>query len=222
MLLLLKESPPQQPQAVLDREKRLLATPRGHLLENLKNGYEMTVGSRDSSTQASIFRWIANSIYNRLATYITGHKISDLTSGFRAVSRTKFIEYIDLLPNGFSYPTTITMAFFRSGYPVYYTPILARKRLGKSHINLLMDGSRFFIIIFKVGTLYSPLKIFTPASFAFFIMGISYYTYTFLSDGHFTNMGALLFTTSVLIFLIGLVSEQATQLLYMARDKKSP
>ena len=150
---------------------------------------------------------------------MVNRRIDDLTSGFRAVRARKFREFIYLLPNGFSYPTTITMSFFRAGYPVGYVPIMAKKRGGKSHISPLRDGMRFLLIIFKVGTLYSPLKIFVPISLAFFATGLGYYVYTFLAEHRFTNMSGLLFTTSILIFLIGLVSEQITNLLYSRREE---
>lgn len=184
------------------------------LLDKLASGYDMVVGARQSGSQASVGRWAANGFYNRLSSLIVGHPIADLTSGFRAVKATLFKEFLSLLPNSFSYPTTITMAFFRAGYSVGYEPIHAPKRIGKSHIHPLRDGVRFLIIIFKIGTLYAPLKIFGPLSFIFFNLGVFYYGYTFSTDGRFTNMGALLFITAILIFLIGLVSEQITQLLY--------
>ncbi|MFK5969966.1 MAG: glycosyltransferase family 2 protein [Candidatus Marithrix sp.] len=184
------------------------------LLTKLEAGHDMAIGARGSESQASFGRWCANSFYNWLASWIAGHKITDLTSGFRAVKAEKFKEFLYLLPNGFSYPTTITMAFFRTGYNVSYIPIVAHKRIGTSHIKLLKDGIRFLLIIFKIGTLYSPLKLFGPLSFIFFGLGLSYYSYTFITDGRFTNMGVLLFITSILIFLIGLLSEQITQLLY--------
>jgi len=174
----------------------------------------MCVGARDSESQASIGRSLANQVYNKLATWISGHHIPDLTSGFRAVKRTKFREFLYLLPNGFSYPTTITMAFFRAGYSVSYIPITARARGGKSHINLLKDGARFLIIIFKIGTLYSPLKIFIPTAMAFFATGLGYYVYTFITRHAFSNMSAVLFISAIIVFLIGLVSEQITSLMY--------
>ncbi|HEC20367.1 MAG TPA: glycosyltransferase family 2 protein [Gammaproteobacteria bacterium] len=184
------------------------------LLDAIKTGYDMAIGARDSSSQASSARRLGNGIYNQLASMITGHRIEDLTSGFRAVRTEKFREFLPLLPNGFSYPTTSTMAFFRAGYAVGYIPITANKRMGNSHINLLKDGTRFFLIIFKIGTLYSPLKIFLPISLLFFALGSIYSVYTLAVKGHFTNMSALLLSVSVLIFLIGLVSEQITALLY--------
>ncbi len=192
-----------------------------NLLAELKSGYDMVVGARNSGSQASIGRLWANSFYNWLASWISGHNIADLTSGFRAVRAAKFSEFLYLLPNGFSYPTTITMAFFRAGYSVSYIPIIAHTRIGKSHIKLLRDGIRFLLIIFKIGTLYSPLKLFGPLSVFFFVLGLSYYSYTFITDARFTNMGVLLFITSILIFLIGLLSEQITQLLYSYSNKKS-
>lgn len=184
------------------------------LIEGLDKGNDMVVGARSSVSQANTARRIANAFYNWFASWMTNQKIQDLTCGFRAVKAQKFREFLHLLPNGFSYPTTITMAFFRVNYPILYIPITAGKRQGKSHINLFRDGLRFSIIIFKVATLFSPLKVFIPVSAAFFLTGFSYYMYTFINHGRFTNMSALLFTTSVIIFLIGLVSEQITFLAY--------
>jgi glycosyltransferase involved in cell wall biosynthesis len=184
------------------------------LIAELDKDYDMVVGARDASSQASMGRKLANGFYNKFASYMVGHKIEDLTSGFRAVKASKFREYLFLLPNGFSYPSSITMAFFRAGYSIKYVPIVLPKRKGVSHISPVKDGIRFLLIIFKVGTLYSPLKIFFPISFMHFFLGIGYYAYTYLTAGRFTNMSALLFITAVIIFLIGLVSEQITNLMY--------
>lgn len=189
------------------------------LLAKLDEGYDMVVGARDRNSQASIGRSLANRLYNSLASLLVGHRIEDLTSGFRAVRKTKFCEFLYLLPNGFSYPTTITMAFFRAGYSVAYVPIETRRRNGRgSHIRPLRDGARFLLIIFKVATLYSPLKLFAPASAMFFLLGLGNYGYTFATQGRFTNMSALLFSASVIVFLIGLISEQITQLAYRSLD----
>ncbi|GAB3093045.1 glycosyltransferase family 2 protein [Aestuariicella hydrocarbonica] len=184
------------------------------LLEKLDEGFDMVVGARGRDGQANAGRGAANKFYNTLASYITGQNVEDLTSGFRAVRASKFREFLSLLPNGFSYPTTSTMAFFRAGYPVAYVPILVKKRIGKSHINLVRDGIRFLLIIFKVGTLYSPLKMFVPLSFIVFILGLIRYFYTFSVSGEFTNMSAILFVSSLLIFLMGLISEQISSLVY--------
>ncbi len=187
------------------------------LLARLGEGYDMVVGARDEGSQANLSRGLANRFYNWLASRMVGQRVEDLTSGFRAVRAERFKEYLDLLPNGFSYPTTITMAFFRSGYAVGYVPIHASARTGKSHIRPLHDGLRFVFIIFRIGTLYSPLKLFLPISLAFFLTGLGYYSYTFTAYGRFTNMSALLLITAVLVFLIGLVSEQITNLLFSTR-----
>ncbi|SDW43882.1 glycosyltransferase family 2 protein [Marinobacter mobilis] len=188
------------------------------LLKQLHQGLDMVVGARTAGSQASFGRGVANRIYNRLASYMTGQKIEDLTSGFRAVKAYKFRQFLYLLPNGFSYPTTSTMAFFRAGYKVGYIPIRAAKRVGKSHIKPLQDGVRFLLIIFKIGTLYSPLKVFVPISFLVFFTGLSYYGYTYFTSGQFTNMSALMFTTSLVVFMVGLVSEQITALMYRDSD----
>lgn len=184
------------------------------LLEMLAKGYDMVVGARSRASQSSAGRALANGIYNRLASWMIGHAVLDLTSGFRVVNRILFLRYAYLLPNGFSYPTTITMAFFRAGLNVGYLPIPVHARVGKSHIKLLRDGFRFLLIIIKVGTLYSPLKLFIPISFTLFATGLLWYLRTYFVDGRLTNMSALLFVSSVIVFLIGLVSEQVTQLLY--------
>lgn len=188
------------------------------LLEKLEQGFDMVVGARQSKAQASMARGLGNAFYNWLASAVVGHKIQDLTSGMRAVKAEKFRLFLSLLPNKFSYPTTITMAFFRAGYQVAYKDIEVQKRVGQSHLNVFKDGARFLIIIFKIGTLYSPLKIFLPVALAQFLLGAGYYLFTFVTEGRFTNMSALMLTTSVTTFLMGLVSEQITTLTYSRRD----
>src|SRR6185312_5472047 len=175
------------------------------LVANIDEGFDMAVGARDWSGQAGVGRGAANALYNWLASRMTGHRVADLTSGFRAVRADKFREFLHLLPNGFSYPTTSTMAFFRSAYAVAYVPIKAAQRVGMSHIKPLRDGIRFLLIIFKIATLYSPLKLFVPASAVFFLLGCANYAWTFTHYGRLTN-GSM--------FLIGLVSEQITGLMY--------
>lgn len=184
------------------------------LIEKIEQGYDLVVGARQKGSQASVGRGIANKLYNNLATYMSDYPIEDLTSGFRAVRAEKFREFIYLLPNGFSYPTTSTMAFFRAGYSVAYVPIHAAKRIGKSHIHPIKDGMRFFIIIFKIATLYSPLKLFLPFAVLLFFLATSWYGYTLYEYQRFTNMSALLYTGSIMIFLMGLISEQITALMY--------
>lgn len=184
------------------------------LLEKINHGYDLVVGARQKGSQASVGRGVANALYNNLATYMTEQKVEDLTSGFRAVRADKFREFLYLLPNGFSYPTTSTMAFFRAGYSVTYVPIHAAKRIGTSHIQPLKDGVRFFLIIFKIATLFSPLKMFLPIAILLFLMATGWYGYTLWGVGRFTNMSALLYTGSIMIFLMGLISEQITALMY--------
>ncbi|WP_323751963.1 glycosyltransferase family 2 protein [Marinobacter sp.] len=195
-----------------DGQHRAVDIPR--LLDRLSEGFDLVVGARIKGCQASFGRKVANRLYNCLASFMTGNRIEDLTSGFRAVKREKFLEFINLLPNGFSYPTTSTMAFFRTGYSVDYVWVTADSRQGKSHIKPIQDGIRFMLIIFKIGTLYSPLKLFVPISLILFFIGSAYYGFTFFTMGRFTNMSALMFTTSLVVFLVGLVSEQITALMY--------
>ncbi|HEX7026639.1 MAG TPA: glycosyltransferase family 2 protein [Gammaproteobacteria bacterium] len=176
--------------------------------------YDMVVGARRNRSHASLSRGLANRFYNLLASYMTGQHVADLTSGFRAVHAGKFREFLYLLPNGFSYPTTITMAFFRAGYSVAYEPINAAQREGNSHLKPWKDGVRFLLIIFKIGTLYSPLKLFFPAALAFLLLGLGWYVYTFGAMNRFTNMSALLISASFIVFMMGLISEQITALIY--------
>lgn len=189
------------------------------LLAKLEEGYDMVVGARGMADHAGMHRGFANTVFNRLASWMVNHRVDDLTSGFRAVRAERFRRFLYLLPNSFSYPTTCTMSFFRAGFGVAYVPVSMPPRIGRSHIRPLRDGIRFILIIIKIGTLYSPMKLFLPVSAAFFATGLSYYTYTYLTAYRFTNMSALLFTTSVLVFLIGLVSEQITMLTYKDSDK---
>ena len=185
------------------------------LLERFNEGYDMVVGARSSGSQAGMHRAVANDIFSRFASWMVQQPVEDLTSGFRVVKADKFRNFLYLLPNGFSYPTTITMSFFRAGFDVSYIPIHAPQRsTGKSHIRPVRDGVRFMLIIIKVGTLYSPQKLFIPISAAFFWTGLCYYLYTYLTAGRFTNMSALLFISAILTFLIGIVSEQISALHY--------
>ncbi|MGB5336121.1 MAG: glycosyltransferase family 2 protein [Woeseiaceae bacterium] len=184
------------------------------LLKKLDEGYDMVIGARDAGSHANIGRLYANGIYNVVASWLTGRRIPDLTSGFRVARAKLFKQFLYLLPNGFSYPTTITMAFLRSGFPICFESIPVADRIGKSHIRPIRDGVRFLVIIFKIATLYSPLKIFLPISAAFFATGLGYYAYTYATAGRFTNMSMLIISASVIIFLIGLISEQITALTY--------
>jgi glycosyltransferase involved in cell wall biosynthesis len=186
------------------------------LIDKLDEGYDMCVGARQLDTHATLMRRLGNTMYNRLASWMTGYRIDDLTSGFRTARARHFKRFLYLLPNKFSYPTTITMAFFRSGLAVGYVPIKAMNRTGirKSHIRLFHDGFRFIIIILKIGALFSPMRFFLPISGLLFLAGLTYYGYTFINWGRLTNMSAILLLSSLFTFLIGIVSEQISALHY--------
>ncbi len=200
--------------AFMDGDGQHSAQEFGHLLMKLDEGFDMAIGARSSDMHANVGRLAANGIYNVVASWLTNRRIPDLTSGFRVVRAKLFKKFLYLLPNGFSYPTTITMAFMRAGYPICFEPIPVAKRIGKSHIRPIRDGIRFMVIIFKIATLYSPLKIFLPISVLFFTTGAGWYAYTYATLGRFTNMSMLLFSAAVIVFLIGLISEQITALTY--------
>lgn len=189
------------------------------LLEKFAEGYDMVVGARQTGSHAGAHRAVANDLFSRFATWMVQQPVEDLTSGFRVVKTKHFRKFLYLLPNGFSYPTTITMSFFRAGFRVAYAPIHTPRRIaGKSHIRPLRDGVRFLLIIIKIGTLFSPQKLFLPISTAFFWTGLCYYLYTYLATGRFTNMSALLFISAIFTFLIGIVSEQVSALHYKDID----
>ena len=174
--------------------------------------YDMVIGARTKASETSVHRDVANAVYNTFATYLTRKEILDLTSGFRAIRADIAKRFVYLLPNTFSYPTTLTLSLIRSGHSVTFVPIVAKKREGKSKIKLLKDGTRFFMIMLKIATLFAPSRVFLPVSALFFATGISYYAYTFITEHRFTNMSALLISNGVLIFMMALIAEQIAQL----------
>jgi len=175
-------------------------------------GYAMVVGARTRGTGTGLHRGVANWIYNSLASYVVKRPVDDLTSGFRAMDARAARRFVYLLPNTFSYPTTITLSFFRAGLPVRYVPIEAQTRVGKSHIKLIRDGSRFLLIILKISTIFSPLRVFLPMSAAAFVAGAGWYAYTFVTFHQFTGASQLAFVLSVLLFVLGMISEQVAAL----------
>ncbi len=185
--------------------------------------YDMVVGARNSGQHASWARRTMNGAYNRLASYVTGFPIKDLTSGFRAVRAELARDMLPLLPNGYSWPTTMTLVLLRSGFSVKYVPINARPRQhGRSRIRPVRDGIKFFMIILKICTLYSPFRIFLPVSATMFLLGLINYAYTYFTAGRFTNMSALMFTTAVIIFMMGLISEQVSQISLLRQQVRPP
>ena len=189
----------------------------GRFIERFPD-YDMVVGARSLRSQSSLLRAFGNAVYNRFASYAANFAIKDLTSGFRAIKADLARNFIYLLPNTYSYPTTLTLGVLRSGRSVTYIPIRAAKRSGgNSKVKLFQDGVRFFMIIIRIATLYSPMRVFLPVSLIMFVLGLCRYIYTFVTEGRFTNMSALLFVSSVTIFMMSLISEQITQLRFERR-----
>jgi len=180
--------------------------------------YELVVGARSNATQAGLGRRLGNTLLNWLASYLTGQRIPDLTSGFRAARRDNLLEFLHLLPNGFSTPTTTTLAFMKAGYSVWFEPIDAGVRDGRSKIRFGPDGVQFFVILLKVITIFSPMRVFLPLSLASFALGGAYAVWTIITQSHVTNSSVLLILLSVIIFLVGLVSEQIASLRFERRD----
>jgi len=180
--------------------------------------YHMVVGARAKGSKLRMHRNLANMVYNLLASYVTRFKVQDLTSGFRVIRRRDALRFIDLLPNTFSYPTTLTLACLRSGLTVQYVPIQTLYRAGQSKISLVTDGIRFLLIITKIATLFAPFRVFLPVSVFFFLGGVGNYIYTYVTQNRFTNMSVFALTTAVIIFMLGLISEQIA-LLRMERQE---
>jgi len=197
---------------MMDGDGQHSATDVARLLEPIHNGHDMCVGARTFGSHAGIHRGLANWLYNTLASYVAGHKIPDLTSGFRAIRRQVARRFVYLLPNTFSYPSTITLALFRAGYSVAYVPIEAARRVGQSKISYMRDGTRFLLIITKIATLFAPAKVFVPASAIFFGLGLAWYAHTYFFSHRFTNMSAFAMLFGVQLFLLGFIAEQVAQL----------
>lgn len=190
------------------------------LLEKI-GPYDMVVGARTGDSESHFHRDAANGFYNLFASYICKRKIQDLTSGFRAIKADIASQFVPLLPNTFSYPTTITMAILRSGFSLAYVPIRANRCVGKSKIKLIRDGSRFLLIMLKIATLFSPMRVFFPVSIAMFLTGVGYGIFRILfMGGRYGSTSAMLITMSVMIFMVGLVSEQIAQLRYDRSEKR--
>ncbi len=190
------------------------------LLEKI-GPYDMVVGARTGDSESHFHRDVANGFYNLFASYICKRKIQDLTSGFRAIKADIAAQFVSLLPNTFSYPTTITMAILRSGFSLAYVPIRANRCVGKSKIKLIRDGSRFLLIMLKIATLFSPMRVFFPVSIAMFLTGVGYGIFRILfMGGRYGSTSAMLITMSVMIFMVGLVSEQIAQLRYDRSEKR--
>jgi len=185
--------------------------------------FDMVVGARSAVDQASLGRALGNKIYNWFASYVAKFSVKDLTSGFRAVKSNVARNFLYLLPNTYSYPTTLTLGVLRSGLSVKYVPIRIQKRqTGKSNIKMLQDGVRFFMIITRICTLYSPMRVFLPVSFLMFFLGLINYLYTFIIRSRFTNMSVFLFVTSIVIFMMSLISEQICQMRFERRSADRP
>ena len=186
-------------------------------LVSLLGAYDLVVGARSRRSQATAARRLGNSLLNAIASYLTEQPIPDLTSGFRAARRECLVEFLHLLPNGFSTPTTTTLAFMKAGYSVRFEPVEAARRQGESKIRLGADGVSFFLILLKVITIFSPLRIFLPISFSAFVVGAAYAAWTIATQSHVTNSSVLLILLSVVIFLVGLISEQISSLRFEGR-----
>jgi glycosyltransferase involved in cell wall biosynthesis len=201
---------------IVDADGQHRPTDATRLVSHL-DAYDLVIGARSGRSHANLVRRLGNDLLNRVAGYLTERPVPDLTSGFRAVRRECLLEFLHLLPNGFSTPTTTTMAFMKAGYSVRFEPVETARREGRSKIKLGPDGVRFFLILLKVITIFSPLRIFLPLSAALFLLGAAYAGWTIVTQSHVTNSSVLLILISIVIFLVGLVSEQISSLRFEGR-----
>ena len=202
---------------IIDGDGQHRAADAARLVSKLGE-YDLVIGARSTGTQASRARLLGNAALNWLAGYLTGRKVPDLTSGFRGARRESLREFLHLLPNGFSTPTTTTLAFIKAGYNVCFEPIEADARVGQSKIRLARDGAKFLLIVLKIVTMFSPLRVFLPISLAAFLIGAGYAAWTIATQSHVTNSSVLLIMLSVVVFLVGLVSEQIAALRFEGRE----
>ena len=202
---------------IADADGQHRASDAARLVSHL-DAYDLVVGARSSATQSSAARRLGNALLNGIASYLTQQRIPDLTSGFRAARRECLVEFIHLLPNGFSTPTTTTLAFMKAGYSVRFEPVDAAQREGISKIRLGPDGVEFLLILLKVITIFSPLRLFLPVSAAAFVVGAGYAVWTIVTQSHVTNSSVLLILLSVVILLVGLISEQISSLRFESRQ----
>ena len=202
---------------IIDGDGQHRAADAARLVSRLGE-FDLVIGARASSTQATQARMVGNSALNWLASYLTQRHVPDLTSGFRAARRQHLREFLHLLPNGFSTPTTTTLAFIKAGYNVHFEPVEAEARVGTSKIKLVRDGMKFLLIVLKIVTLFSPLRVFVPISLAAFAAGAGYAVWTIVTQSHIANTSVLLIMLSVIVFLVGLVSEQIAALRFEGRE----
>ena len=205
---------------ILDGDGQHQVTDARRLVTRLAE-FDLVVGARSGSTQASLVRRIGNDALNRMASHLTGRRIPDLTSGFRAARRECVVEFLHLLPNGFSTPTTTTLAFIKAGYNVAFEPVDARPRRGASKIRLTSDGPRFFVIVLKIVTIFSPLRVFLPIASVSFLVGVAYGIWNVVAHARIPNGAVLLILFAVVVFLVGLVSEQISALRFEGPRRRS-
>jgi glycosyltransferase involved in cell wall biosynthesis len=201
---------------IVDGDGQHQAADAARLVSHLGE-YDLVIGARSTDTQATHLRLLGNAALNWLASYLTQRTVPDLTSGFRGARRSLLREFIHLLPNGFSTPTTTTLAFIKAGYNVRFEPIEAAARVGQSKIRLARDGVKFLLIVMKIVTLFSPFRVFLPISLASFLLGAGYAVWTIATQSHVTNSSVLLIMLAVIVFLVGLVSEQIAAMRFEGR-----
>lgn len=202
---------------IMDADGQHLPEDAIKLVEKLDQ-YVLVVGARDFKTTGTFHRNLANQIYSKLASYTSGAQIPDLTSGIRAFRREEVLQIIHLFPNRFSCPTTMTLGLIYLGYQVGFQRINVMKRDGKSKIRIFSDGTRFLLVILKISTLFSPLKIFFPLSLSLFLLGLINYFSVLIFWHRFSLWSVVLLTNAITIFMIGLVAEEISSL-KLKKDK---
>jgi len=174
--------------------------------------YDMVVGARTKRTKISFLRKPGKKILAIIANYLAGMKIPDLNSGFRVIKKDVVMEFMHILPNSFSFTTTITLGCIMAGYSIKYVPINMLERVGTSKINPFRDGSRFILLMIRTIMLFNPLKIFLPISVIIFLLGISDLTYELIYYFNVSSLSILLFLSSLIVFFIGIMADQISMM----------
>ena len=178
-------------------------------LLDTRGNAEMVVGARKGTAGSPLWRKPGKMLIGWLANQLTGRKIPDLNSGFRAMDREVLMRFLAIMPNGFSSSTTSTIALLRGGYSVNYIPIEVKRRSGCSTVTLA-DGLGTILLIFRLITLFAPLRICLPVSLVTAAIGCYYIVHGYLSTGTASIRGILALLASVLFFLFGLLIDQVS------------
>jgi len=177
------------------------------LLHGFEDGIEMVVGARTGpDVNMPLLRRPAKWLLKRLAEYLSEREIPDLNSGLRAFRRETALRYIHILPNQFSFTTTLTLAFLSEGLGVRYVPINYHKRVGRSKIRSA-DALNFLILIVRTITYFNPLRFFLPACLFMLLLTLARMSYDIFVLANLADTSIILFVGTFLTVAIGILAD---------------